>query len=137
VNNARARASAGALDPLEPYSLTFVVARFIGEWAYFPVLALLVTTILGKRESFAPWVVVHNWTLLLVVMAGAAPRALLIAGAPALAEAFLLAANLLLVYGFVRAAKAALDAPWTMAMLAGAADLIALLLVDVVLWRAL
>jgi hypothetical protein len=131
VHNALARANEGAIDVvLEPYSLLFVVAQWFASWAYFPLLAAVITAILAKRGGFAPWVVVHNWTHLFVVMVYAVPQALLVSGAAPLAALLLPAVVLFNVYAYVHAAKAALDASWALGAVTGAANLAAMLLVD-------
>lgn len=130
VQNTLAARSAGALDGVEPYSTTFVIARWALSWGYFPLLAAAVTAILGRRKSFAPWVVVQNWTHLLVLAIQAVPLALIVSGAANAGATLLLGTTLLTVYAYVCAAKAGLNVSWPLAIMAGSANLAAMLLVE-------
>ncbi len=141
LHNALAAAEAGALDPaISPYPLAYVVVRWLAAWAYFPILAWSITVLLRRREGFGPWVVVHNWTHLLVIAVNTVPRLMLALGAGQAVVPVIWAAAVFQAYAFVRAAKAALDVPWTLAGAVGGANLAALLLVDaglawVFLWK--
>jgi hypothetical protein len=122
---------------IEPFSFAFVVANWVGTWAYFPLLAAAVTWLLRKREGFAPWVVVHNWTHLFVATVAAVPLLLLVVGAPALADVLYVVAIVVAIYAYVRAAKATLDVPWLLAVGLGAADWAGMLLVQMTLRKVL
>jgi hypothetical protein len=138
VQNALAKVPRSALDPMiEPFSFAFVVANWVGTWAYFPLLAAAVTWLLRKREGFAPWVVVHNWTHLFVATVAAVPLLLLVVGAPALADVLYVVAIVVAIYAYVRAAKATLDVPWLLAVGLGAADWAGMLLVQMTLRKVL
>jgi hypothetical protein len=138
VQYAVARQSADDLGPLvEPYTLAYAVIRWAAIWAHFPLLAALVTVILGRRNGFAPWVVVHNWTHLFIVMVQLPPLALIALGAVDLGAVLLRVSILVMVYGYVAAAKAGLDVGWRLAIPAGCVALIAQTLVEAGLIRVL
>jgi hypothetical protein len=138
VQNEIARQSAEQLGPpIEPYTLTYAIVRWAAIWAHFPLLAALVTAILGRREGFAPWVVVHNWTHLAFVIVQALPLSLLVVGAGPLGELLLRASVFVMVFAYVAAAKAGLDVGWRHAIPAGCASLAAQLLVEAGLIRVL
>ena len=143
VQNALAQAAGGiAGDPfseggVEPYSLAFVVVRWVLVWAYFPPLAFLITTILGRRQALAPWIVLHNWTHLFVVLMQAVPLALLVTGGRVIAEPLLQLSVLIMAYAYVRAAGAALDADWRLAIPAGCANLATMLVITMALSEVL
>lgn len=133
VENALARATANQLEPVEPYSLAFIAARWALLWLYFPVLAAIVTMILGRTQAFAPWVVVRNWTHLFAAMIQLVPFALIAAGATGVGVTLLMGTIAVMVYSYVSAAKAALGVSWPFAMGLGSADLACSLLVEEVL----
>jgi hypothetical protein len=131
VLNAIAAGGAGEFDaPAEPYALAYVAVRWAAIWAHFPVVAAIVTAILGRRDGFAPWVVVHNWTHLLVVLVQAVPMAMLVVGAAEIGVLLLRASIFLMVYAYVCAARAGLNVGWRMAIPAGCIALGAQLLVE-------
>ena len=137
VTNALARArSFEGETVLEPYSLALIAVRWLVVWAYFPFFAALVTRLVGRREHFAPWVVVHNWTHLFVVMLPAPAYLLLVTGAPGAAQPLLLVVVVVSVYAFVRAAGAALETGWRVAVMAGCANMSMLLLINAWLAQA-
>ena len=102
-----------------PYAFTFVVARWLVAWVYFPPLAALLTRVIGRNEAFAPWVVLNNWTHLLIVILQALAFALVLAGATPVGAALLDGSILLILYAYVMAARGALGADWTMSIFTG------------------
>ena len=82
-------------------------------WTYFPLVARIFVRIFRIEKSFAPWLVVHNWTVLLLVGLQAALGALVLTGllSPA---AYLNLGSLYFIfalYAHCRVAAATLDAP--------------------------
>jgi len=87
-------------------------------WLYFPLVARLFTGAFGLRGSLAPWIVVHNWTLLFLLMVHTVIGLPLLAGLVS-AEAHYSTTSfyfLLVVFAHCRAAIGALDAPWSLAI---------------------
>ena len=39
----------------------FLIAAYIAGWTLFPVAAAGIVILTGRREAYAPWLVVHNW----------------------------------------------------------------------------
>lgn len=40
--------------------------RYAISWLIFPIAAALTVTLLGVRENFVPWLILHNWTVVLL-----------------------------------------------------------------------
>lgn len=107
-------------DPdAEVYTYGFVVARWVVVWAYFPFLAAVFTRAARRRDAFAPWVVVNNWTHLFIVIVQTFAFTLAPAGMAPAAVVLLDGSVLLMLYAYVVAARAALDADWTLSAFAG------------------
>jgi hypothetical protein len=122
---------------LAPYSTAFVLVRFLADWAYFPLFAALITTLLRRKSGFAPWVVLTNWSQLAVRIAETAPLALLVAGLDQAGAFLIVVIAALTVYAAVLAARAALQVSWPIAIPAGCAAVATILLIDAGLMRVM
>lgn len=78
--NTVARALAPESAALQTINVAQSAILFVCMWAYFPLVARLFTRVLKLEDSFAPWVIVHNWTALLILGVQGVPGALLLAG---------------------------------------------------------
>lgn len=56
--------SGGEADFVTPVEMVVIWARF---WLLFPVVAFAVCQVLGVRERFFAWLVVHNWTVFVLL----------------------------------------------------------------------
>jgi hypothetical protein len=127
-------AAEASLDPdIEAtiVSAPHVVTRWALSWAYFPLLAAVLTRMMNRRERFAPWVVVHNWLHLLIVAIQAVPIFLLGLGLTGPGGLLLIGSIVFMAYAFVRVAGAALEVGPALAIGAGSANLLGVLAVNV------
>ena len=53
------RSHVGATTELAPVFLLFALS-----WIIFPGAAAIVTVVLGVRDRFVPWVIMHNWGII-------------------------------------------------------------------------
>jgi len=118
---------------LDTYTLGFMTARFIGQWGYFPLLAILFTRLIQRPDSLAPWIVFHNWTHLFILAIQMIPMALLITGPVPIAALLIPLSVLIFVYAYVRAAVVSLNVSLPVALGAGAANLMMSLLISAAL----
>ncbi|MGX6648829.1 hypothetical protein ACWCOP_12910 [Maricaulaceae bacterium MS644] len=88
-------ASGGAAAFVTPVEMAVIWARF---WLLFPLVAFAVCQLMGVRERFFAWLVVHNWTVFVLLHVQALIWALYMAG---IANAQLVGA-LLAFYQIVR-----------------------------------
>lgn len=44
------------------------LALYLAVWAHFPLLAPVLARFAGRPEALAPWIVVHNWTVLALLI---------------------------------------------------------------------
>ncbi len=91
---------------------------YFALWAYFPPIAHIFCRSFKIDASFAPWVVVHNWTVLMLVILQGLISLLLIGGILS-AEAYISLRTsylFLAIFAHCRAAVGALDAPWSLAI---------------------
>lgn len=138
AQRAIAAGTQGRLDGgLEPYSITFVVVRFFADWTYFPLFAVLISSLLKRPRGLAPWIVLANWTHLFVVMIETLPLALLVSGVTSAGAFTVIVVAALTVYAAVLAARAALEVGWAIAIPAGCASVATMLLIDVGLMQLL
>ena len=114
-----------------PMGATQVLTRWALMWAYFPLLAAGVARLVGRPERFAPWVVVHNWTHLLIVAIQIVPFAFLSLGFVQPGSLLFIASIVFIAYAYVRVADAALEVGAALAIGAGAANLLCTLAIDV------
>ncbi|MEQ8433164.1 MAG: hypothetical protein RIA71_02895 [Oceanicaulis sp.] len=56
--------SGGAEDFVTPVEMAVIWARF---WLIFPLVAFAVCQVMGVRERFFAWLVVHNWTVFVLL----------------------------------------------------------------------
>jgi hypothetical protein len=122
---------------LEPYSNAFVIVRFFADWGYFPLFAALIATLLRRPRGFAPWVVLGNWTHLVVVMAETLQVSMLVLGIQTVGSFIVVMVSSFTVYAAVMTARAALEVGWAIAIPAGCASVATMLLIDMLLFQAL
>ncbi len=128
-----------AISPLESAARTVELAHgfilYACLWAYFPLVARIFVRMFRAESSFAPWVVVHNWALLLLLMMQAVLGGLLLLGVltPAaymgLSELYFIFA----IYTHCRVALGALDLSWPAALGGACAALLAWLVLQLLL----
>lgn len=106
----------------------YALILYVVLWLYFPLIAWIFTGAFRLRDGFAPWVVVHNWTLLFLLIVHT------VLGLPFLAglispEAHYSTASLyftFVVFAHCRVAIGSLNTSWSLAI--GAACL------TIILW---
>jgi len=106
------------LDPPATAGLGYALARYAAIWLYFPILARVFVDFFKIPKSYAPWVIVHNWTVLFVLIANAATGLPFLIGATSL-EGYYAFSTLFVtgaVFAHIRAATGALDAPLPVAI---------------------
>lgn len=125
-HNFLAEAVANDLDPaLPPRTLLPEALRWFLAWAYFPILAAVVTRMVDRREAFSAWLVAHNWTHLLLVMVQMISVALLVTGQSGLGALTYLVSLGLLVFAYLRVAFVSLSIAPPIAAVAGMLNVIA------------
>ncbi|GEM_PF-1861787 len=116
--NAVSVALASNPDNARPVDWTQGVVLFVCMWVYFPLVSGVFVRIFGLQDSFRPWVVVHNWTVLFLLLVQGSIGALVMwglispRGFAELGGLYFMFA----IYAHCRAAAGSLDAPWPMAV---------------------
>lgn len=120
-----------------PVGLPQGVILYLCLWIYFPIVARVFTRAFHIEESFAPWVVVHNWTVLFLLCIQGGLGALVLVGA--LTPAVYLDLGgfyfLFAIYAHSRAAVGALNAPWPLAIGAACCGVLVWLILQLILVR--
>ncbi|MEO1040154.1 MAG: hypothetical protein AAFX09_11460 [Pseudomonadota bacterium] len=57
-----------AQDPDAGFTLVEAGVHYLRLWLVFPLAAALTVRLLGLQAAFGPWLVVHNWTVCMLLM---------------------------------------------------------------------
>lgn len=108
------------------------VLEYVSLWLYFPILAALVTRLLGRGAALVPWTVAHNWTTAVVFGVSTLPIAIYHAGLGEPAAQFAgFGVIFFTIYAHWRAAHAALGGPWQVSAAGTCAHLTCSMLIQI------
>jgi len=111
-------ALADNLADVQRAGIAYFLTLYVALWAHFPIAARVFTGLFGLERSWGPWVVVHNWTVLTLLIVQLVLGLPLLLGltSPEATRWVFQAFIVFSLYAHVRAAMGALQAPLSLAI---------------------